>query len=48
MRKELESLKENNVWELDDMPAGANVVGNKWAFKIKRDTDGHACGTRQV
>jgi hypothetical protein len=29
MRKELESLKENKVWELVDMPAGAKVVRSK-------------------
>jgi hypothetical protein len=41
MRKELESQKENKVWELVDMPAGAKVVRSKYIFKIKRDSDGN-------
>ncbi|HEY5813547.1 MAG TPA: reverse transcriptase domain-containing protein [Terrimicrobiaceae bacterium] len=38
--EELRSLASNHVWELVDTPRGANVVSNKWVFKVKRLPDG--------
>lgn len=41
MHDELESLKENDVWDLCDLPAGKKAVQNKWLFKLKKDSDGN-------
>jgi hypothetical protein len=35
IKKELDSLKKLKTWELVDKPANANIVGNKFVFKIK-------------
>lgn len=40
IREELESFKSNKVWELEPLPEGAPVVGNKWVFKRKVNLDG--------
>ena len=40
MKSEMKSLKKNNVWTLQPLPEGKNVVGCKWVFKIKLDADG--------
>jgi hypothetical protein len=37
---ELNALKRNKTWELVDLPPGEKVVGNKWVFKIKHDSEG--------
>ncbi len=37
---ELQALASNNVWELVDAPKGANIVSNKWVFKVKRLPNG--------
>ncbi|CAA7035581.1 unnamed protein product [Microthlaspi erraticum] len=38
--EELESMKENHVWDLVDLPPERRAIGNKWIFKIKRNADG--------
>ncbi|GJU37568.1 retrotransposon protein, putative, ty1-copia subclass [Tanacetum coccineum] len=39
---EMQSMKDNKVWDLVDSPLGAKVVGCKWAFKKKKtDMDGN-------
>ena len=40
MEKEIKSLKENDVWDLVELPAGRTAVGSKWVFKVKTDEDG--------
>lgn len=40
MGEELNSFAINNVWTLEDLPAGAKVVGNKWVYKKKQNADG--------
>ena len=40
MEKEIESLRENDVWELVDLPKGRKAVGSKWVFKVKTDAEG--------
>ena len=40
MEKEMESLYENDVWDLVELPNGQNAVGSKWVFKLKVGADG--------
>ena len=39
--EELKTLEEAGTWELVDLPAGANLVGSKWVFQVKKDASGH-------
>ena len=41
METEIESFKENNVWELVDKTPDSKVVDTKWVYKLKRDPDGN-------
>ena len=41
IREELKTLEDSGTWELTDAPPGANVVGSKWVFRLKRDAAGH-------
>ena len=38
--EELQALATNHGWELVDTPKGANIVSNKWVFKVKRLPNG--------
>jgi hypothetical protein len=40
MEKEMKSLKDNEVWELVELPEGRKAVGSKWVYKVKTDADG--------
>ena len=40
MEDELKSMKENKVWDLEEIPKGAKTVGCKWVYKTKRDSKG--------
>ncbi len=40
MKVEIDSLHDNNVWELVQLPEGRRPVGSKWVFKVKRNADG--------
>ena len=40
MEKEMKSLKQNNVWELVELPSGRKTVGSKWVYKVKTGVDG--------
>ncbi len=40
MQKEMDSLKENDVWELVKLPEARKTVGSKWVFKTKMNVDG--------
>ena len=40
MKREMESLWSNEVWELVDPPPIWKIVGSKWIFKRKLDADG--------
>ncbi|KAK3029650.1 hypothetical protein RJ639_037967 [Escallonia herrerae] len=37
MKDELEPMKINEVWDLDDLPEGVKAVGYKWVYKTKLD-----------
>ncbi|GJZ54402.1 retrotransposon protein, putative, ty1-copia subclass [Tanacetum coccineum] len=36
----MQSIKDNEVWELVDLPPDGKIVGHKWLFKKKTDMDG--------
>ena len=36
---EMTSLRENDVWDLVELPAGKKVVGCKWIYKVKTGVD---------
>lgn len=40
MLNELESMKNNQVWELVEPHKSQKLVGSKWVFKTKKDKDG--------
>ena len=40
MQTEMKSLKDNDVWELVELPASKKAVGSKWVYKIKTGPDG--------
>ena len=40
MESEMQSLKENDVWELVELPKGRKTVGSKWVYKVKTGADG--------
>jgi hypothetical protein len=41
MNEEMNSMKDNDVWDLVPLPDGANPIGCKWIFKTKRDSVGN-------
>ena len=40
MKTETISLRENDVWDLVELPVGKKVVGCKWVYKVKTGVDG--------
>ena len=36
----MNSMSQNKVWELVDLPPRRKSIGNKWVFKVKRKVDG--------
>ncbi|GJS53510.1 ribonuclease H-like domain-containing protein [Tanacetum coccineum] len=40
MNVEMQSMKDNTVWVLVELPPNARTVGSKWLFKKKTDMDG--------
>ncbi|KAJ9560493.1 hypothetical protein OSB04_005653 [Centaurea solstitialis] len=41
MKAEIQSMYDNQVWELTDLPQHCRAVGRKWVFKKKTDMDGN-------
>ncbi|KAJ9542446.1 hypothetical protein OSB04_028952 [Centaurea solstitialis] len=41
MKTEMQSMYDNQVWELTDLPQHCRAVGRKWVFKKKTDMDGN-------
>ena len=41
MNSEMESLVDNNVFELSKLPEGKSQVGGRWVFASKFDADGN-------
>ncbi|GJZ81782.1 retrotransposon protein, putative, ty1-copia subclass, partial [Tanacetum coccineum] len=40
MNVEMQSMKDNKVWDLVDLPSNDKSVGSKWLFKKKTEMDG--------
>nr|GEX23714.1 hypothetical protein [Tanacetum cinerariifolium] len=40
MNVEMQSMKDNKVWDLVDLPPNCKTIGSKWLFKKKTDMDG--------
>ena len=41
MKDEMKSMKDNNVWDLVELPKGVKSIGCKWIFKTKQDSKGN-------
>ncbi|GJY29860.1 putative retrotransposon ty1-copia subclass protein [Tanacetum coccineum] len=41
MNEEMQSMKDNQVWRLVDLPPNGKTVRSKWLFKKKTDMDGN-------
>ncbi|GJX42848.1 retrovirus-related pol polyprotein from transposon TNT 1-94 [Tanacetum coccineum] len=41
MNAKMQSMKNNQVWRLVDLPSNGKTVGSKWLFKKKTDMDGN-------
>nr|GEV54705.1 hypothetical protein [Tanacetum cinerariifolium] len=41
MNTKMQSMKDNQVWVLVDLPPNGRTVGSKWVFKKKTDIDGN-------
>ncbi|KAJ9561441.1 hypothetical protein OSB04_006601 [Centaurea solstitialis] len=41
MKAEMQSMYDNQVWELTDLPQHCKAIGRKWVFKKKTDMDGN-------
>ena len=40
MDKEIDTLEKALTWTTVSRPAGKNIIGSKWVFRIKRKADG--------
>nr|GEV55914.1 putative retrotransposon Ty1-copia subclass protein [Tanacetum cinerariifolium] len=40
MNVEIQSMKDNEVWVLVELPSNGKTIGNKWVFKKKTDMNG--------
>ncbi|KAL8089306.1 hypothetical protein AgCh_038927 [Apium graveolens] len=41
MNEEIQSMKDNDVWDLVQLPKGSKPIGCKWVCKTKRDLSGN-------
>jgi hypothetical protein len=41
MEDEMRSMSSNDVWDLEEIPKGAKIVGYKWVYKTKNDSNGN-------
>ncbi|XP_068317132.1 uncharacterized mitochondrial protein AtMg00820-like [Pyrus communis] len=40
MQEEFDALKAQGTWRLVPLPSNIEVIGSKWVYKIKRNSDG--------
>ena len=38
MQEEVEALHKNKTWDLVPLPSGRKAIGNRWVYKIKRNS----------
>ena len=48
MQEEIDALAENRTWDLVKLRKGKNVVGCKWVYKTKHDSNGNVHKARLV
>ncbi len=50
MITEIDSIHDNQVWDLVDLPKGRQPIGSRWVFKVKTNEDGSVqrCKARLV
>jgi hypothetical protein len=41
MEDEMRSMSVNKVWDIEEIPKGAKIVGCKWVYKTKCDSNGN-------
>jgi hypothetical protein len=41
MKDEMRSMSANKVWDLEQIPNGAKIIGCKWVYKMKYDSKGN-------
>jgi hypothetical protein len=41
MMEEMQSIEENQTWELVNAPGGERPIGPKWVYKVKKDEQGN-------
>jgi hypothetical protein len=41
MEDEMKSMSSNDVWDLEEIPKGAKIVGCKWVYKTNYDSNGN-------
>jgi hypothetical protein len=41
MQEEMRSMSTNNIWDLEKILKGAKIVGCKWIYKTKYDSNGN-------
>ena len=46
MKEEIEKLIRRNTWKVVRKPDGVNIVGSKWVFRLKKDTNGNVTSYR--
>jgi hypothetical protein len=39
MKEEMDSLVNNQTWDLVQLPAGKRALQNKWAYKLKEEEE---------
>lgn len=44
MDEEIQSLEDNHTFTLTTLPEGRKIVGSKWVYAIKKDSNGGASG----
>ena len=40
IEEEMHALAENETWDLVDAPKGVKLIGCRWVYKVKHNTDG--------
>jgi len=41
MEEEIKSMRDNDIWDLVELPEGVKPIGCKWIFATKRDSMGN-------